>query len=285
VGSRRTIILIAAIVVGAIAAFALYTYVGGIEDEANDNARRVDVYKVVKDIPKGFFGDEAFEQGYVERDQIPAEFKPASSVTSADQINALVAINTIPANQVITTDMFTTQQASLTTFASLLKENQVSVTVSVDQVRGVAGLLVPGDVVNMLVLAEPIDAQGNPVTVPPGTTEGDYIYDQVARYLYQKVQILAIGQTKQLQPGETASTAADGSAATPASGLITFAVPPEAAQRIVSVSGGGETQIYLSLVPRDYVPVPLPPHDAAERLPGEDPARLTPYGPAGLEDN
>ncbi len=39
--SRRTMILIAAVLLGAVAAFALFTYVGGIEDEANDNAERV----------------------------------------------------------------------------------------------------------------------------------------------------------------------------------------------------------------------------------------------------
>ena len=64
--SRRTLILIAAVLVGAIAAYALFTYVGGIEDEANDNAERVKIFKIVQDIPKGTFGDEAFAQGLIE---------------------------------------------------------------------------------------------------------------------------------------------------------------------------------------------------------------------------
>ena len=51
--SRRTLILIAAVLVGAVAAYALWTYVGGIEDEANDNAKRVQIFKIVQDIPKG----------------------------------------------------------------------------------------------------------------------------------------------------------------------------------------------------------------------------------------
>ena len=39
-------ILIAAIIVGALAAYAVVVYVGGIEDRANDNARRVPVVRV-----------------------------------------------------------------------------------------------------------------------------------------------------------------------------------------------------------------------------------------------
>ena len=57
--------------------------------------------------------------------------------------------------------------------------------------------------------------------------------------------------------------------ATSLTGTITFAVPPEAAQRIASVEPGS---IYLSLVPPDFEPVPLPPFDTEEVLPGEDQA-------------
>ena len=39
--SRRTLILIAAIAVGALAAFAIFNYVGGIEDRASQDVERV----------------------------------------------------------------------------------------------------------------------------------------------------------------------------------------------------------------------------------------------------
>ena len=42
--SRRTLILLGAIAVGVIAALLLFNYVQGIEDRANNNAKRVDVY-------------------------------------------------------------------------------------------------------------------------------------------------------------------------------------------------------------------------------------------------
>lgn len=281
--SRRTLILIAAVLVGAVAAYALFVYIGGIEDEANDNAERVQIFKIVEDIPKGTFGDEAFAQGLIEQDEIAAEYRPATAITNPSQIDGLVAISDLAANQVVVTNQFVTQQDSLSTFSQLLKNNEVAVTVSVDQVKGVAGLLVPGDFVNIMISVKAVDEQGNEITPPPGGP-GEVVWDPQFRYLYQKVQILAIGQTRQLEPGETAATNADGTPAanTGASGLITFVVPAEAAQRIATASEKG---IYLTLVAKDYQPVELPPLPESETLPAEDGNQLTPYGPDGRPES
>ena len=281
VSSRRTLILIAAALVGAVAAYALFTYVGGIEDEANDNAERVEIFKIVQDIPKGTFGDEAFAQGLIERDVIAKEYRPATAISSSSEIEGLVAISDLPANQVVVSNQFVSQAESLSTFSSLLKNNEVAITVSVDQVRGVAGLLVPGDYVNMLVTT-PAEAggEGGEVVTAPGSGE---VYRQPARALYHKVLILAVGQTRRLEPGETAATNPDGTPAAAAqSGLVTFVVPFEAAQKIASVEG---SQLYLTLVAKDYQPAPLGPLDTQAPLPGEAGAELTPYGPDGRPES
>jgi len=278
VSSRRTLILIAAALVGAIAAYALFTYVGGIEDKANNEAERVKIFKIVQDIPKGTFGDEAFRQGFIEEDVIAKQYRPATAITQPSQIEGLVAISDLPANQVVVSNQFVDQALSLSTFSGLLKNNEVAVTISIDQVRGVAGLLVPGDFVNLLVTTSADTA----VTTPEGgegTPAGGDVYSQPARVLFQKVQILAVGQSRKLEPGETAATNADGTAAASvSSGLITFAVPQLAAQQIASVEGA---QYYLTLVAKDYQPTVLPPLDTDAALPGETGAQLTPYGPGG----
>ncbi len=272
-------ILIASVLVGAIAAYALFTYIGGIEDEANDNAERVEVYKIVQDIPKGTFGDEAFAQGLIELDVIAREFRPATAINSPAQIDGLVAISDLPANQVVVSNQFVSQAESLSTFSSLLQNNEVAITVSIDQVRGVAGLLVPGDFVNMLVTADAATDAGAPVEGQGSAA----VYTAPARYLFQKVQILAVGQTRRLEPGETAATNPDGTPVTSSSsGLLTFALPAEAAQQIASV---GASAFYLTLVPRDYQPEPLPPLDVNAPLPGETTGQLTPYGPEGRPES
>lgn len=273
--SRRTLILIASVVIGAIAAYALFTYIGGIEDEANENAERVEVYKIVEDIPKGTFGDEAFDLGMIEQDVIPREFRPPTAITDPAQIDGLVAISDLPVNQVVVSNQFVSQAESLSTFSSLLRNNEVAITVSIDQVRGVAGLLVPGDFVNMLVTGATAEGEA--------AAESADVYTQPARFLFQKVQILAVGQTRKLEPGETAATNPDGTPVTSTtSGMLTFAVPATAAQQIASVAGGS---FYLTLVPQDYQPEPLPPLDVNAPLPGETGGQLTPYGPDGRPES
>jgi pilus assembly protein CpaB len=212
---------------------------------------------------------------------IAQEYRPATAITEPAQIDGLVAISDLAANQVVVTNQFVTQQESLSTFSQLLKNNEVAITITVDQVKGVAGLLVPGDFVNMLVSTETVTAEGE--EAPPVPEAGEVAYANPARYLYQKVQILAVGQTRKLEPGETASTNPDGTpVATTTSGLITFVVPADAAQRIASVSG---SSIYLTLVAKDYQPEVLGPLDTSEVLPAEDPQRLTPYGPDGRTES
>jgi pilus assembly protein CpaB len=281
VSSRRTLILIAAVLVGAIAAYALFTYVGGIEDNANNNAERVKIFKIVGDIPKGTFGDEAFAQGLIEEDVIAKEYRPATAITTPAQVDGLVAISDLPANQVVVSNQFVSQAESLSTFSSLLKNNEVAITISIDQVHGVAGLLVPGDFVNMMVTGV---APATEATAPAAAGQsGAEVYSQPARYLFQKVQILAVGQTRKLEPGETAATNADGSPVTSTSaGMLTFALPAIAAQQIASVAAGS---FYLTLVPKDYQPTPLAPLDVNTPLPGETADQLTPYGPAGRPES
>lgn len=280
-GSRRTLILIAAIAVGALAAFAIFNYVGGIEDRANDNARRVPVIRIAQDIPRGLTGTEARDQGYLELDaEIAAEFLPATAVTDVDTILTKVAVADLATGQVLVENMFVDPINAQVTAARRIPTEHVAITISVDNIRGVAGLIVPGDYVNMM--ATPGENQcGTAEGEAPAEGDGDtlgasQLLCAPARMVYQEVQVLFVDRSPIPLPGE--QTAADG--ATPSSGTLTLSVPPAAAQVIASVGAG---QWYLTLLPTDYVPAPLPPFDPlTPSLPGEDAAILTPYGPEGF---
>ena len=282
--SRRWVILAVAVLLGIIAGGLVYNYVQGVEDDVNAEAERVEVFKLVANVPKGTFAEDAFANGWIEKGEIASEFRPATAITDPDQIAGKVAIADLAANQVVVTDQFASQASQLATFSQLLQQNQVAITISVDQVRGVAGLLVPGDFVNVLLTdgastlgagddVPTTDAEGNPLTGEDGTIRPD------ARYLYQKVQILAIGQQRELQPGErTDDTRSDGSPVVSGSGLLTLAVPVDAAQWIASAASG---QLYLTLVAKDYTPEATSPIAPSPTLPAENPEQLTPYGPDG----
>jgi Flp pilus assembly protein CpaB len=287
VSSRRTLILLGAIAVGVIAALLLFNYVRGIEDRANENAKRVDVFAAQADIIRGTPGETAVADGSIATSKIPQEFKPTTAITTTDEIQKKVALFDIPQNTVIVKDMFVDPASTQISFRARLKDpNHQAITVNVDQVRAVGGFLVPGDQVNIMVLQEiQVD---NEEQVCRGQTLDSMplacVFKSWPRYLYQQVHILAIGSQPELSPGEQVSTtSADGTTTTQqtgSSGTITFNVPPQAAQWIAAAQASGG--MYLTLVAEDYAPQELAPLDPnLTRLPGEDPAQLTPYGPAG----
>jgi Flp pilus assembly protein CpaB len=271
VSSRRTLILIGAIVLGVIAALLLFNYVRGIEDRANDNARRVDVFVAKQDIARGTPGETAASEGAIDRAKIPQEFRPASAITTTDELQRKVALFAIPANATIVQGMFVDPAQTQISFRARLRNPQhVAVSISTDQVRGVGGFLVPGDEVNLMVFSDVQDPSTSP-------TAAASALPTVGRYLYQKVQVLAVGENTLLAPGETAPEEE-----TTNNGIITFNVPAVAAQWIAAAQENGG--IYLSLVGPDYTPEALPAPDPNAPLPGEDPAQITPYGPTGNEE-
>lgn len=247
-GTRRTLIIIIAVALAALAAFANYAYLSSAQDRAYDNAERVKVFVVKKDVERGVTGDTALSQESVRSSQIPKEFRPNTAVVDINSIRGKVAIAKLAPGQVVVDSMFVDPAVAQVTAAQRIPAGRVTVTVSVDSVSGVGGNLLPNDKVNLLVL------------------DGDTTAERV---LYQNVEILFIGTQAAPQPGET-------QAASPVpvtSGLITFSVPADAASRIIFAAQqkGG---IYLSLVPPDNKPVPIPPVNQANLFS----VPLTPYG-------
>jgi pilus assembly protein CpaB len=228
--------------VAAIAAFATYAWLNGVQDRAYKDAKLVRVYKVAKDIEKGQTGDQALQSESIRADKAPEKFRPATALTDINVVRGKVALTKLSAGQIVVDGMFVDPRVAQVTAAQRIPAGQVAVTVSADQVQGVAGLLVPGDKVDIMVANGPN-----------------------LQMLFQNVNILFIGNTAAPQAGET-------QAAVPVtSGLITFAVPPFAAQKIVQASKG--PGIYLALVPPDNQPLPVPPVNPANLFTGG----LTPY--------
>ncbi len=134
----------------------------------------------------------------------PASSCPPPRITDFDQIAGKVALNTLAANQVLVEGMFVDPTTNSIGFGRRLEENHVAYTISVDSTSGVAGLLVPGDLVDIFATtgeAEVTDA------APSDTAEQQGIFGQNARLLYHQVRILAIGTETAPQPGEEQAAA------------------------------------------------------------------------------
>jgi Flp pilus assembly protein CpaB len=284
-------VLIAAIAMGALAAFVLRNYINDQEQKANPNP--VEVYVITRDIARGEAFTSANSVG-IKKQTMPVKYRPATFVTDLKSLEGKVAATKLAANQVLVDGMFVNSALEATGLKQRLRDGMVAIAMPIEGVRAVGGLLQPGDTVNIMVTPKPTEAAASssapaPAAAPKpaGASAVDpelspYIVG--ARYLYQQVRILSIGSSVAPNAGEVAvaSTASSATLAT-TGGSIVFEVPADSAQLLASID---PTSLYLTLVKDNWIlkPVPALTPEAIKngaKLPGEDPAKLTPYGPLG----
>ena len=237
---KRTIVVVVAVVVGLVAGGLAYLFLHNAQEKAFNNAKLVPAYVVTKPIPRGFSGNDAVSGKYFSKKSIPVEIRPTTAVTDLGAIGGKTSIANFPVGQVLVAGMFVSPSQAAVTFSQQIPAGNVAVTVSVDQVHGVANLPQPGDKVDMLVSINGSES-----------------------FLLQNVPILAIGQTT---TGQAASTTAT-TAPVITSGLFTFAASPSNALRIAAAQQGG-LSIYLLLVPPGNPVANVPPVNPGNILTG-----------------
>ena len=307
--SRRTAILIVAIAVGIIAVFLIVQYVNNIQKAADENNQLVLAFVATDNISRGTDGGQAYNEKKIEEKTVASQFRPATAIQSKDAIQGKVAVFTIATGTIIVEGMFVDHTQIIVSFRERLRnKNHVAISIRADTVHGVGGFLVPGDEVNMMIYQDNASILAF-INAPPGAPKSQLlpefnikalapenyvraggpqwiILGKTARYMYQKVQVLAVGSNQLLGPGEQSADAAkDGAAAKTTqsdNSLITLSVPPLAAQW-VATGAAIDSGFYLSLVAQGYDPTPLQPLPVIlDQFPGEEPGKLTPYaGEAG----
>ena len=285
--------LVGSILIGAIAGFALLNYVNGVEQDIQSEQARVEVWVVSQDIAAGTTAADVQNTSRLELRSVETQFRPANAVTDLSQIQGRVAVNNLAANQILVTGMFDDPEAIETTFSDLLENDQIAFTIEMPALRAVGGKVEPGDFVDIIVqssfTAPAVDDTGGAFDVFDNSAQ-DSVYQTPARFLYRGVRIVGINDdfVGQAVPEE----AVPGQAPAETGSLqLTFALPPDAAQKILSIPTGS---LFLALLPDDFDPAN--PNNGAirneipeliqsgEDLPGENPDQLTPYGPTGFVD-
>jgi Flp pilus assembly protein CpaB len=167
-------------------------------------------------------GDAAVASGLIEPRRVLRGSIPTSAVTDTSDLAGKVAAATIQTKQFITSASFVapSEGGGGSLAAAIGSSNRVAVTISVDPERGVARAIAPGDRVDILVV------DGGTATV-----------------LLENVKVLAIGSSTALDTG-SGETSAQQPADT---GLITFELTREDAQRVVGANKSGT--LYLTLRP------------------------------------
>lgn len=239
-GAGRLVAIVAAVVLAGVAAAALFTYVRGIEQRAFEGAELVEVFVANEDIPAGLSGAAASEAGLIVRDTQPRDSVPSGAIGSLDQIAGSVTASPILTGEVIVLGRFDDSDEVVTTLE--IPDGFEAMTVQVGIPQGVAGFVRPGDRVSLIATL----AAG---TQPDDDDDADLDASiQRSQYVLQDIEVLSTGQ----RVGDGADGVEEGSGQV----LLTVALAPEDAERLVFAIS--QASLYFTLLPEDADPPATP---------------------------
>ncbi len=284
--SRRTMILIGAIAIGGLAAFLTMNYVNGVESDSADKNQMVTVLVAASPLAKGSSADQALASQAIRTAQRRRSELPASAVVRPEDISGQVAAVDFGGGEVITSMMFLPIQELTGSKGGSIDAGNVAVTIMVEPDAGVAGLIQPGDSINIMALGPvaPDTAGSSTASLSKASADGfsPWSLGQPYVYAFQDVKVLGVG--KNLGAPVTATAASPGAepaAATPPatdSNLITVQIPADQAPLLISLRGAG---LYLTLNRPDYEAAPIPFVNSLPSFSGED--GRSPYPAASAE--
>lgn len=178
--NQSIIMLAIAIVVGLAAVFLANTYLGRVEQAQTHSVqgtRKVAVARVPIDFGTQITADK------IRLIDWPADSVPAGAFHSVEQLlpmgKSRVALRPILTDEPILRPKLA-GEGGRATISAVLKPEMRAAAVRVNEVAGVAGFVLPGDVVDVLVTRTPTDLTGNT--------------GQITDVLLQKVRVIAIDQ-------------------------------------------------------------------------------------------
>lgn len=258
--NTRVIAIILAIILAAVAAWALLSYVRGVEVRTQEDFEPVDAFVATETIVAGTSAEAATAAGLIEARSVPQVAVPDNAIGTLTQIEGLVAVVDILPGEVIVADRFGDAVAE-TTRRGLreIPPDQEAIAVEVTVPQGVAAFITAGDQVSViaeLILPsdEPAPDDDDDDTAEPAA--GDL---PLAQYLLQDVEVLAVGR-RVVQEGEDQVQATE-------QVLMTLALAPSDAEKLVFANNNGI--LYFTLLPPES---PDPEVEAPER-PIETPGR------------
>jgi Flp pilus assembly protein CpaB len=276
---RRALVLLVALLLAGVAAFAVYSFVNGIQEDVIAGQERVVVYRATQAVPEGQDGNLFLQTPMWVASEDQTEDVPDGAIESEQELQAViqnkVAVGPISNNEILTADQWVELSVDITPLAEQIPSGKQAITISTDQVRGVNGFIQPGDRINAIVtldieftlLPENAPGFGIPSEEPPPEGEAPEEESEVVtltRYVLQGIPVLAVDRDVRPQEGErqdveaAPAPGAEGAEGVPAEPVVpatvfTLEVDPEQAERFVYAFENGS--MWLTLVPEDFVEV------------------------------
>jgi pilus assembly protein CpaB len=228
---RRTLLLIAALVVAALGTTGVFLYLNGVDERASADYKLVNILVATAPIAAGTTAQQASDLGAIDtREYLAKSVEGLPALGDISGIATKVALAPIVAGEPI----LTTQFGDLADTSALpIPDGKLAVSIQLGDPARVAGFVGPGsDVAILLTTAD---------------TSGTNAGQESTRVLLPSVQVIAAGATTVV-----ATTVGEGQAAQTEElpkAILTLAVDQSEAQKIVYGSQHG--QMYFALRGKD----------------------------------
>lgn len=236
---RRAIVLLVALVLAGLAAWAVWNFLQNVEREAEEGQELTDVFIAGGDgIAEGAEGsilvsaydsesqcqnaelDQAEVTCQVKLDRDQVEDVPLDAITTEEQLrNVLsgrVAAGPISPGSILTSRQWTEVTVDVVPLAEQIPSGKQALTISTGNVQGVNGFVEAGDHINMIItidiefdllnldspLAVPDDPGTDPETGEPLEEDSEPFIVTVSRYVMQDIPVMAVG--REIRPDEDA---------------------------------------------------------------------------------
>jgi pilus assembly protein CpaB len=226
-------LLIAALMVGAFAALLLYLYASQIGDQHKELLEnQTEIVKAARDIPAG----TPLTRDRITTELVPAKFLPNNPLLRRDlEIYLDMPVSeTIKEGSMIVTSDFATIEVSRS-LSGRVPIGERAMSVPVDAISGVSGLLRPGDRVDILGTF-PVGSEDEMIREAQGRESVGY----VTMNLLQTVTLLAVGQEISDIPSAE-NRGQRGSAYS----TVTMSVTPDEAELLVIAQTRGQLTFLL----------------------------------------
>lgn len=285
--SKRSIVLVIALLLAALSGFAVLSFLRGVEDNAAAEIQPVPVFRATQRIEAGVTGTEALE--FIEESEEPDKFRPSLAISTREELNEVLSgkltAGPISQGQVITSDIWVDPvEVESRRLSEFVQPGMTAVSIQPDKVSAVGGFVRPGDRVNIVAssqvslnafiellsdpelrefflgipatdLPEPVqigvDEDGNPILIPPESDVQTLVggIPSTLQFTQTIMQNVEI-----LAVGGSVRDVSVDTGLIPVDGVvITFEVTPQEAEKILFAQQ--YTTIDLVLVRPDYAVV------------------------------
>jgi pilus assembly protein CpaB len=239
---RKKLPLIIGIVLALIAAYLIKVYTDQQRQMVIDDAKKkmekmqadqVPILVATKDIPKG----TTIDKDSVGVAIVPTQHVQPQVATSLDRVSGMIAAVPISRGEQITLNKLM-QARETTSSGSLAMATPVgkrAVTISVDNISAVGGMIRPGDYVDVVAM----------ISVPVTTPEGKQASQAAVVPLFQNTLVLAIGQETSSQPQASADGRYKKEEKKGESPAITLALSPQETNLLAFVQEQGRIRLSL----------------------------------------